>query len=503
MSRFYRTVRVVLRWAVGVYFFDIQSTGEDEIPNDDPVIFAANHPNSIMDTVLLGARTDRQIHYMARSGLFKNPLVRLLFNQVGVIPIYKADATDGDHSRKNVDSFERAYQTLEAGDCIGIFPEGANSPDRQVRQLKTGTARIALAAEDRNQFQLGVRILPVGLNFDDRDRFLSSVLVRFGTPIDVRDYADEYAEDQRATVRKLTDRIQKKLRRLATHIHDERNRQLVMDIHQIYGHELRRQLIGEIDTELDLRPLKHRLIDRARSADQPRQDLEDRFDIEQLIADAVDHYQRNDPGVVARLRMDIRRYRDHLEQVRLRHELLEDGIKEQGQRREAIKMTAYAILLGAPAIWGLINNFVPFVITRFVVKRQPDEAMVTFAGFATGLVAFPLFYFLQSWGWWRMTEQSIPVVVLYLTSLPITGFFFLRWWRQILTYRDRILSRTFFRTEENLLQTLERERRNLIETFTELKDRYLEARNLTLEDKYDTSQVPVLDVETEEAQQTG
>lgn len=480
MSRFYRSLRLIARWAVGTYYFDVQASGQEQIPAAGPLIFAANHPNSLMDTVVLGTQTERHIHYMARSGLFKkNALVRSIFKNIGVIPIFRPE--DGD-TRKNAYSFEKAYEALEEGRCIGIFPEGTNSPDRQVRKLKTGTARIALATEDRNDFDLGVKIQPVGLNFEDRDRFLSSVLIRFGEPIDVREFAEIYEDDVREAVRQLTDRVEDDLRQLAMHISDDRNRQLVIDIHHIYGNELARELIGDLDFDLDLRPLTHKLIDRARAADGPRPDLEDRFAIERYIADAVDHYQKTDPGLVARTRMDIRRYRDHLRQVRLRHQMLEEGIELTGRRREALKMTIYAVFLGPVAIYGFFNNAIPFSLVRFFVGRTDDEAVVAITGLITGLLAFPLFYFLQSWALWTLTDHSLLVVILYLISLPIAGFFFLRWWRQILAYRDRILSRTLFRTQKNLIETLNRERLELIDTFERLKDQYMEQRRLEYDD---------------------
>ncbi len=500
MSRFYRSLRVILRYAVGIYFFDIQATGQEHVPDEGPLIFASNHPNSIMDTVLLGTQTDRQIQYMARSGLFKNPLVKLLFGQVGVIPIFRAQ--DSDDLKKNVASFQRAYETLEDGGCIGIFPEGKNSQDRKIGKLKTGTARIALATEDRNDFSLGVTIVPVGLNFEERTRFLSRVLIRFGKPIDVRAYGQAYGADRRKVVMELTDRIAADMRILATHIEDDRNRELVIDVHAIYGNELAREVFGDIETDLDLRPLTHKLIDRARSTDRTRDDLGDRFELEQRIAHAVDYFQRTDPGLVARVRMDIHRYRDHLRQVRLHHELLEEGIELKGQRWKAIKMTAYALALGPIAIYGFVNNFIPYLMVRTAVRRQPDEARVAFAGFATGLLTFPLFYFLQGWALWNLADKTLPVVIIYLLSLPITGFFFLRWWRQMLAYRDQILSRTLFRTRGNLIENLEKERRNLIGTFEKLKQRYLEAHRRQPNDAaaaLDMESPPALVTQTDEA----
>ena len=476
MSRFYRSVRTILRRAVGVYFYEIKSTGRERIPHQGPLIFASNHPNSLMDTVLLATQTDRQIQYMARSGLFgKSKLFSAFLHRIGVIPIYRRQ--DGESMEQNVDSFVRAYEALEDGGCIGIFPEGQNSPDRKVQSIKTGTARIALATEERSDFQLGLQIQPVGLNFEDRTRFLSRVLIRFGNPIDVRDYADVYATSEREAVLQLTDDVGRAMRRLATHIEDDRNRRLVIDIYDIYGHKLARRLLTDLDDQR-LSPQTDRLLESEEKQKLPDDQLVDRFEIEQRIADAVDYYQKTDPGMVARIRMDIRRYQDHLQQVRLRHELVEDGIDsilEKSRTRDAIGMTLYAVGLGPIAIYGLINNFIPAYIVREVARRQPDETRIAFAGFATGLFLFPMFYTAQGWALWQLNEQALWVAIVYVATLIPAGLFFLRWWRQLLAYRERILSRTLFRTRQNLLDTLEQQRQSLIETFESIRRDYLRA----------------------------
>jgi hypothetical protein len=49
--------------------------------------------------------------------------------------------------------------------------------------LQKGFARIALAAEEKNNWKLGVKIVPVGLQYDSHGDFRSRVLVSFGTPI--------------------------------------------------------------------------------------------------------------------------------------------------------------------------------------------------------------------------------------------------------------------------------------------------------------------------------
>lgn len=475
MAVIYKALRQMLRVALDLYFVDIQRVGERGVPDEGPLIFAANHPNSIMDTVILGTQTDRQICYMARSGLFANPFSRFLFNQCGVIPIYRVQ-DDPNQVGRNADSFSRAYEVLEQGGCIGIFPEGQNAPERHVREIKTGTARIALEAEARHDYRLGVKIIPVGLNFEARSRFMSNVLVRFGEPIEAASWAEVHRHDPRGAVRALTDTIQESLRDEAVHIDNHLTLQLVNDIHNIYGQRLQRDLFGEEEGGKK-RSIKSFLLNQLRSSSELDRDLEDHFFIKQRIADAVAHFSAHRPELVDRIRADVRRYKDHLHQIKLRAEFTERPPESVSVRRESIKFTLYAVAFALPALWGLVNNVVPYALSRTAWDLTRDEAMRSIRAFGVGFVVFPLFYALQAWGVSHLAESVSwwPwLVVLYVLSLPPAGFFWLRYTRQLTRYRDRIMARTLFRSNRNLIWALQRERENLMRQFEHLKELFVQ-----------------------------
>ena len=500
MSLLYRSLRQLLRLAVDLYFVDIDSTGREKVPRDGPVIFAANHPNSIMDTVILGTQTDRQIHYMARSGLFDNLVVAAIFDRCGVIPIHK---NPGGDAASNDQAFASAYQVLAEGGCIGIFPEGRNSLEREVLRVKTGTARIALGAERAHEYQVGVKIVPVGLNFENRDRFMSQVLVRFGEPIDAGEFAQMHRIDERQAVVELTERIGDELRQMATHIEGNRVRRLVENIWRIYGRELLENMVehrAELDSDQrwdfdDLREgrtddgalvedlaadgggrgLKSWLMDAVRSTDGDREDLEAKLWVQTRICEALAYFEEHDPELVRHLRLRLWRYVDHVRQVRLKHEFLDRPPETLSSRKEGVKFTAYAIAFAAPAIWGLIHNFVPYQLTKLAVLKAPDEAMRAFTGLLSGAVAFPLFYGLYALALWWTTGGLIWAPVLYVLLLPPAGFFFLRYRQQLARYRGRILTRTLFRTEKHLVDTLIDERRQLVSELDKLRDRFREA----------------------------
>lgn len=496
VSLLYRGLRQILRVAVDLYFVDIQSVGRGNVPSDGGVIFAANHPNSIMDTVILGTQTDRKISYMAKSGLFKNPLVATLFHQCGVIPVHRSGGKGA-----NQDAFRAAYEVLEQSGTIGIFPEGRNSMEREMYEIKTGTARIALGAEARNDYQLGVKIVPVGLNFDNRDRFLSSVLVRFGEPIEVKEWARKHRADDREAVRDLTEHIQERLRVLATHIEGQRVRDLVQDIHTIYGRQLLATVLAERAEERrnvsflfdDLREgddddlafmeelleeekrrgLPGRVLDAVKGTGEV-QDLDDQFFLKKRISQAIAYYQVHEPTMVREMKMRVWRYKDHLRQVQLKHDFFDRPPETLSFRMEAVRFTLYMIAFAIPAVWGFIHNVVPYVITRFLALRAPDEAQRAITGLLAASVAYPLFYAPWIWAVWE-SSGSWMWTLAYFLSMPLAGFFFLRYRRQLARYRGRILTRTLFQTESNLVQSLQKERDRLLEDFDALRQRFLEA----------------------------
>ena len=115
-------------------------------------------------------------------------------------PIYRAHesgARGGDASRNDA-SFARCRAELAAGGALALFPEGVSHSDPQLRPLKTGAARIALSAEAEHDGKLGVTLVPVGLYYERKALFRSSVLLVVGEPIAVAPLLDDYRRDERA-----------------------------------------------------------------------------------------------------------------------------------------------------------------------------------------------------------------------------------------------------------------------------------------------------------------
>ena len=470
----YRSLRLFLNGAANVFFVDIESVDEERIPETGPLIFAANHPNSIMDTVILGTRTPRQVHYMARSGLFANPVVRFIFNRCGVIPVYRQQ-DNPTKAGSNIEAFQAAWDVLARGGCIGIFPEGRNAPERHVRDLKTGTARIALGAEARHDFELGVKIVPVGLNFEDMDRFLSRVLVSFGHPIETRDYLDAWKVDERAVVRQLTDDIQSALRGEVIHIDELRSVEFVRDIEAIYGQTLYDSVsAAALYNPHYSSPLMERVRAIEGEAVARHPTLFDRLYLKQRLAEALTYFEGVSPERVERVRQQIRRYKEKLAQVQLRGNFADRLPETLSSRHDAVKLTLYAVLLAPIFVWGLVNNIAPFWLTTIISRRKPDEAMRAITALLVGMVLFGFAWAAQGYGVWYITD-SAAVTALYLVSLPFAGVFALRYRRQVARYRGRIVVRMMVSTRSAVIHELLARRERLLEELEDMRREYMDA----------------------------
>src|SRR5829696_197314 len=117
-----RGVNPILYWLVrGLLqpffhlYFRLSRIGREHIPQEGPVIFAANH-RSFLDPFVIGTMMRRPIYYVAKKELFQNRIQAWFLNSLGAFPVDRGNA---DQS-----SIDTAKEILARGDCVLIFPEG-------------------------------------------------------------------------------------------------------------------------------------------------------------------------------------------------------------------------------------------------------------------------------------------------------------------------------------------------------------------------------------------
>ncbi len=242
----YRALRWLLRLSMRVFFRQVEVVGLEHVPSSGAVIFAGNHPNSLIDPILILTTCGRIVHFAAKDTLFSTRIMRALLRGLGAVPLARKD----DHGAGKLDNdaaFASMFDTLAAGRAIGIFPEGLSHDTSQLARLKTGAARLALGAVARGT---PVTIVPCGLTFIHPKRFRSRVLVQYGEPIAVaapaptgpppetRESGTEggsatAAEDQ-SPARALTDRMERALRGLTINAVDWDTVRMLDSVRRLY-----------------------------------------------------------------------------------------------------------------------------------------------------------------------------------------------------------------------------------------------------------------------------
>ncbi|MBV9832138.1 MAG: 1-acyl-sn-glycerol-3-phosphate acyltransferase [Marmoricola sp.] len=123
----------------------------EKIPATGGCIVAMNHV-SHLDPLTLGwflYDHGRLVRYLTKDSLWRVPVLKHIVEDAGQIPVQRM--TGGA-----VSAFDAAVAAVEAGECVGVYPEGTitRDPDGWPMRGKTGAARIALAT--------GCPVVPVG-----------------------------------------------------------------------------------------------------------------------------------------------------------------------------------------------------------------------------------------------------------------------------------------------------------------------------------------------------
>jgi 1-acyl-sn-glycerol-3-phosphate acyltransferase len=172
-----------------------------------PVLFVANHPSSLIDPALLFARIPRRLTFLAKAPLLKLPVLGWLLRGLGALPVYRKK--DGADTAQNEGTLTASVDALVAGRSLMLFPEGISHSEPQLAALKTGAARIALEAARRGA---PVRVVPVGLTYEDKTRFRSRVHLEVGPGLEAASFVPAPGEEGHGVARRFTQAIDRALR---------------------------------------------------------------------------------------------------------------------------------------------------------------------------------------------------------------------------------------------------------------------------------------------------
>jgi cytidylate kinase len=144
---------IVLIKSVLKLFFGLRVTRRMKLDYEENYIFACNHV-SYGDPPFVGANMPREAFYIAKSSLFKNPVIGRFLSFFNAIPVRR-----GVFDRETM---ARALEILSGEKSLMIFPEGSRVYDGRLGRPKSGVGYLAVNS--------GVAVVPVYVSGTDRLR---------------------------------------------------------------------------------------------------------------------------------------------------------------------------------------------------------------------------------------------------------------------------------------------------------------------------------------------
>lgn len=195
MKPLYRICWFIIRSFL-VLYCRLQVKGKENIPSDGGMIIASNHI-AAGDPPFVGSSLEREVYFLAKRELFRNPLLGTLIKNVNAIPVNR-----GVFDRK---ALARSEEILRKGFGLVLFPEGTRSKTGELGRGKPGIGMLARHAM--------VPIVPAYIK--NSNRFLrlpftgKRLTINFGEPL-TPEWLSKISEDKggfRAIVMEVMERI--------------------------------------------------------------------------------------------------------------------------------------------------------------------------------------------------------------------------------------------------------------------------------------------------------
>ncbi len=450
----YYLIKFMAVTAIRTFFNRISAEHDDTVPKGEPVIFTSNHPNTLMDPIIIEYTCRRKLYFFAKSTLFNNPIAAWFLKHMRLIPVYRKE-DDSKLMHRNEETFTKGYEILKRRKSFLIFPEGISTGNRILSEVKTGAARIGFGAEADHNWNLGVKIIPVGLNYSQAIKFRSDVSARFGKPIILSEYRSLYEQDNMEAVYQVTNQIETALSKLTINLKDLETQEIVEALETIYKQEL------AVDLGLEIK------------------DKADDFSVTKGLINAVEWYFEHDPGRVEIFKEMLGKYQRFLGRLHIKDEFL-DPSTGSSSFWERFKALFYLIVLFPVYLYGLINNVIPYKFPRWYashfVKYKAEIApwkMIT--GFAVFLVYYPIEIFIFAF----FTGNAFWTI-LYIFSLIPSGNFVLKYLQRVRDYHQHLRFLSIFYRKRTLIYELIKQRQEIIDFLNTCKTEYMSTVGLEL-----------------------
>ena len=394
----YRITRRTENFTFRQYYSKITVLGKEYIPEKGPVIISPNHRNALMDALLVLHTTPWKLSnvFIARGDIFKKGFVANALRFMKILPAFRM--RDGyENLGKNNDTIEEASETLETFNSLCIFPEGNQGDKQRLQPLVKGIFRIAFSAQEKIGEAEDIKIIPVGIDYSNRERFGEEVLINYGAPLSVSEFLPAYKENPALAINQFRAKLHEKMREQVIHLDSEAYYDCFETAMEASNTRVAEQLFGKNDPA-------------------------SRFYARQEIAKKLVKMEAEEPEKVEELDKICADYRKLKAETKLTTAVIEKPLNVP-----ALILQKLLLLAGLPVFAvGFLLNIIPFVLPGLIRKKMGVQYNGFFSSFdyVLGILIFPIYYLIQTIlfavfvcsAWWAVLIFAVSQFILGKTA---------------------------------------------------------------------------------------
>jgi hypothetical protein len=312
------------------------------------------------------------------------------------LPVYRRQ-DEGEDVSKNREMFVAARKLLARGGTIGICPEGVSHDEPRLRPIKTGAARIALAAVSTGEVK-DLKIVPAGLYYTSKTKFRSAVLLYFGKPLEVEPVELEPdGTPPRAAVKELSNRIESVLREVMLDAVHEEALQTITRAEKIFNS-------GLIEEE----------------------SLAEELQLQQRFASAYQVLRERAPERLRSLEARMTRFEEQLTQAGVDPDDLSPPKSTLDVFKHLVTRVALFLLLILPASFGALVHYPAYRLGGYLATRfsRDDDDVVSTVKILSAMLLFPVTWLIAALAGYKLEGWTLALLAAVL--IPLAGYLAIR-----------------------------------------------------------------------------
>ena len=422
-------VRPVVKIWFDRYHKSVTYSGEDKVDWQKPIIFAPSHQSAFTDALCLILPTrytnNRFIYPLIRADAFGNSkMVDWVLTSFHMLPVYRPK-DNVDIKKRNDSVFADCYEILSKNRNLLIHPEGNCFAIKKVRRFKKGLARIAFGAEEINNFDLDLSVVPVGINYRKSTGARGGIHIRYGSPVSVSDYENSYREHEATAITELTRDLRKRVKEVTVDIQSEANYELVENIMQLV--KKKNPAFADCSTY-----------------------TANELAFEKEVVGKVENSIQEKPKLLEEVQGIMKSIRSTLNEYKLSTE--NSLVEKYSLSRLLMEGAGYIILLPI-FLYGWVNNILPWYVIHKLADKIEDEQFINSARMASGLLVFPLCYLLQTLLFWLISGNGLWALI-YVITIPFAGILSLNLYEKWKEWRQQLQLKLMPNEDKNALFAL-------------------------------------------------